>query len=185
LQQCAIIIAKKNGAMYEKSMRDKVLKMFETYAEGGSLGLALDKIGLSRMAFYKAMRDDPSLKSLYYDIQASRADMMYDESYKISEDVLTVEGTDPRSARVAADIRMRIAAAFDRDRFGDNVKVTHAGQVDISGALLEARNRSLRPARDLPTISDAQYVELPTLSIADPTDKQSVTRKDFIDPFSD
>jgi hypothetical protein len=166
-------------------MRDKVLKLFETYAEGGSLGHALDKIGLSRMAFYKALRDDPSLKTLYYDIQASRADMMYDESYKISEDVLTVEGTDPRSARVAADIRMKIAAAFDRDRFGDNVKVTHAGQIDISGALLEAKNRSLRPARDLQTISDAQYIELPSLLAAEPTDKQSAERKDFVDPFEE
>jgi hypothetical protein len=186
LQHVSFIVEKKNDRGYGPRMREQVMKAFETYSEGGSIGQALDAINMRRGDFYKVLRADPALKALYLEIQQSRADMMYDESYEISEQALN-EGADPRGARVASDIRMKIAAAFDRDRFGDNVKVNIAGTIDLTGALIEAKQRAALPGRNLDTITDAEYETLPSVALASSPDKQSGAHvpAGFVDPFSD
>ena len=170
-------------------MRDLVLKVFEKYSEGGSIGAAIDSVNMKHGDFYKTKRQHPDLQALYLEIQMARADMMYDEAYAISEDVLDTElKTDPRSARVAADIRMKIAAAFDRDRFGDNVKIDVRGTIDLSTALIEAKQRASQPGRNLETVSDAEYEVLPHVQRIEPPDLQSDNASvpaGFVDPFSD
>ncbi len=119
---------------------------------------ARDHFAISGLAFYRALRENPDLKQAYHDVQAGRADMMYDEAYAISTDA----NLDPRHARVASDIRMKMAAAFDRQRFGERIDMTLSGHVDLTAALLEARNRaSLQPPRDLEVIPDAEYMAIP------------------------
>ena len=170
-------------------MRDLVLKVFETYSEGGSINAAIDAFNMKHSDFYRIKRENPDLQALYLEIQKARADMMYDEAYGISEDVMNPElKTDPRNARVAADIRMKIAAAFDRDRFGDNVKVNIAGTIDLTGALIEAKQRASLPGRNLDTITDAEYETLPDVASMRSPDKQSGAAQllpGFVDPFSD
>jgi hypothetical protein len=183
----------------ETAMRDKVLEVFKIYAEGGSINAALDTLGMKRGDFFRVKRESPDLQALYLEIQKARADMMYDEAYEISADVLEPEVTviqdgdktviskpaDPRAARVAADIRMKIAAAFDRDRFGDNVKVNIAGTIDLTGALSEARARTLLPGRNLGNAIDVEFEQIPSVQRVGATDKQSGAPSGFVDPFAD
>lgn len=153
-------------------MRDKVLRVFEMYAEGGTVGAAMDAVGISRRDFYRTMRQDPELKAIYYEIQEGRADMMYDEAYEIG----TSEAVNPQRARVQSEIRMKIAAAFDRKRFGEKVQLDVQGNVSVIGALEAARQRALPPPRDLGNVIEGQAIELPSLPEPQPTDKASGAR---------
>ena len=169
-------------------MRDRVISALKIYAEGGSLAAALRQVHLAKGDFYKMKRENPDLQTLYLQTQESRADMMVDESYEISETVLTDESADPRRARVASDIRMNIAKAFDRDRFGDNVKLNINASIDLSGALLEAKQRAAQPGRNLGQVTDAEYEVLPHVQRIELPDLQSDSAPvpaGFVDPFSD
>ena len=169
-------------------MRDQAISALKLYAEGGTLAAALKKVGMAKREFYAAKRDNPDIQALYIETQLARADMMVDESYEISETVLTDENSDPRRARVASDIRMNIAKAFDRDRFGDNVKVNIAGTIDLTGALIEAKQRASLPGRNLDQVIDAEYETLPSVVSVRSPDKQSGAAQllpGFVDPFSD
>jgi hypothetical protein len=133
------------------NLADQVRHALEQYAEGGTIGEHLDQLNMRRGDFYAYLRANPAIKNAYHDIQAARADMMVDETYGL-------DCADPRSARVKAEIRLKIAALYDRPRFGDRVALD-VQTVDLTGALAEARTRTLRPPCDLVNVSDAQVIE--------------------------
>ncbi len=168
-------------------MREKVLKVLELYMEGGSLASHLAKVGMSKGDFYKTKREQPDLGAMYLDIQVARADMMVDENYQLANDVITDDDIDPRRARVSADIKTRIAEAFDRDRFGQNVKLNVSGVIDLTGALIEAKQRAALPGRNLEPIAYTEYETLPDVASMRSPDKQSgaTLPAAFVDPFSD
>lgn len=162
--------------------REKVLAAFALYQEGGSLTDALTRMGLSNAAFYQTKLDYPDLHQKYLAIQETRADMGYDQIFQISEKLLhpgflpdgsMCEPIDPRSARVAIDAKIRMAAAFDRKRFGERVDVGIGPSVDVLAAISEAKARLNRPQRDLPQIIDAQFIEIEPNAEAQSPDKQS------------
>ncbi len=159
-------------------MRDKVLKVFEIYAEGGSVGMALDSVGLMRGSFYKHLRENPEIRQIYEDIQRSKADMIVDEAYEISLD----KSANPRLARVQAEIRLKIAAAYDRKKFGDKLAVEHDAGPNLAAAIAEAKGRALLPPRDPGQITDAEYTEIPAPKASEPTDKQSEVSPDKAKP---
>lgn len=134
-------------------MREKFELVLARYAEGGTLLSALKAAQFRHADFYKFLADNPSDKARYYTVQESRADMMVDEAYEISTD----DTKDHRRARVQAEIRLKIAATYDRARFGERVDVNVRGQVDMVAALAEAKARVLRPPRDPAQIIDAEY----------------------------
>jgi hypothetical protein len=150
-------------------MRETVLQIIETYAEGGTIGAAIDARNLRRGDFYKTLRAYPELRQLYYEVQESRADMMVDEAYAISAD----NAKNPQLARVQAEIRIKIASAFDRKRFGEKVDMTIDQTVSVAGALEAAKARALRPPRDLANIADGEVTEIAQLLPPQPTDKKS------------
>lgn len=161
-------------------MRDTILSIIKQYDEGGTLQAARDAHGITGTQWKVAMRDNPDLYALYIEAQKFRADMHYDEAYKISTDA-TIH---PSQARVQAEIRMKIAAAFDRARFGDNLKLEVDQTVSVSDALTAARQRALRPRRDLENVIDVQPADNPQLNAQGTTDKQSVALpKPKVNPF--
>lgn len=169
-----------------QTIRDKVLEAFNKYAEGGTIGRALDDLGLCRRDFYRALRQEPSLQEEYLSIQKGRADMMVDEAYAISTDSVA----DPKRARVQADIRLKIAGNYDRARFGEKVDINMNGQVDITAALLEARNRTGRPAGDLIAAPITQAIEVQAVPVPETTDKETVAlpneaANEMPNPFDD
>jgi hypothetical protein len=152
-----------------EAIRAKVLAAFAVYSEGGKIRDAVETQGLTNMQFYAAMRAQPDLATMYHEIQESRADMMYDEAYGISTDT----SIHPSAAREMAAIRMRIAQAYDRKRFGDRVGVDVAGTLDISAAIAEARNRLERPPCDLARLPDGSYGAIPPILEQSATDRQT------------
>lgn len=154
-----------------------VRNVLELYAEGGTVKEHLNTHNIKHGHFYAYLRANPEVKSTYHDIQESRADMMVDETYGL-------DCSDPRAARVKADIRLKIAALYDRRRFGDRIDLNVTGQVDITGALTEAQTRSLRPMRDLANVSDAQVNESTLTLSSRRTDSGTVSR-DADDIFAD
>ena len=159
-------------------MRDKVLKIFEINAEGGSVAPAIDSTGLKRGLFYKFLRENPDLQQLYYEIQRSKADAIVDEAYQISMN----DKADPRLARVQAEIRLKIAATYDRQRFGDKIAVEHDAGPNLMEALEAAKSRALLPPRDPGKVTDAEYTEIPAPKAAEPSDKQSEVSPDKAEP---
>lgn len=161
-------------------MKDQALKVIEMYAEGGTLQAARDHYNMRGAEFYRALSAFPEVNALYVEAQKNRADMMYDEAYQISTDA-TVH---PSQARVQAEIRMKIAAAFDRAKFGDNLKLEVDQTVSVSDALTAARNRALRPRRDLENVIDVQPSDNAQQIEQGTTDKQSVALpKPKVNPF--
>lgn len=137
-------------------MREKFEIALAAYAEGGTVKSALKSAGIASGDFYKYMASNPQDKARYYAVQEARADMMMDEAYALSTD----DEKDPRRARVQAEIRMKIAATYDRARFGDRVDVNVRGQVDMIAALADARARVTRPTTDPAPVIAADYVEI-------------------------
>lgn len=151
------------------TMSQAASQAIEIYAEGGSIHDARNAAGISGRDFYAALRADPQLQQRYYDTQTQRADMMVDEAYQISGD----NEKPPGVARVQAEIKLKIAAAFDRKRFGEKVDMTIDQTLSVAGALEAAKARSLRPRRDLASIPDGEVTEIAQLLPPQATDKKS------------
>lgn len=163
-------------------MRDKVLKAIEIYAEGGTIKAARAALNLKGSDFYACLRANPDIDAQYREVQRSRADMMIDEAYDISTD----KDGDPRIMRVQADVRVKIAGLYDRQRFGEKIDLTVHNHVDLSAALLEARNRALpQPLRNLENVTDAEFVALPGISDSGAADKQSAAPEPPTSPAVD
>ncbi|MBS4046558.1 MAG: hypothetical protein KG075_09480 [Alphaproteobacteria bacterium] len=146
------------------------MNAFQIYAEGGTIKRAVGEQKISNLQFYQGLDAHQDLKALYYQIQAYRADMMADEAYELSTDTSIT----PQQARERASIRLKIAGLYDRSRFGEKVDITMTGQVDITAALLEARNRSGRPVSDLVSTAVPQVLDVLALPVREATDKETV-----------
>lgn len=147
-------------------MRDKVLRAIQTYAEGGTIADAIDAQKMRRLAFYQTKDAHRDLTELYDQVQRFRADMMYDEAYRISTDT----SLSPSAAREMAAIRMKIGQAYDRKRFGDRIDVNATvATLDLTAA----RARSALPPRDLASVAIAQVIDIPYQLTSATTDKQS------------
>lgn len=153
-------------------MREKFELVLARYAEGGTLKTAMREARTNPAAFYAFLAANPSDKTRYYTVQEARADMMFDECYELSTDA----EIDPRRMRAAADIRMKIGAAYHRERFGERVDVNVSGQVDMVAALAEAKARILRPLCDPAQIVDAEYTAIPAPNAFEASDMQSDAR---------
>lgn len=126
-------------------------------------------LNLKGRDFYQLLREEPALKERYYSIQQDRADMMFDEAYQIGTD----NDKDPRIARVQADIRMKIGAAYDRKRFGEKIGVELDAGPNLVEALQAARKRIALPLCDPAPTLEAEYSVIPDESVERATDIQS------------
>jgi hypothetical protein len=166
-------------------MRETIRQIIETYAEGGTIAAAIDARILKRGDYYRALREHPDLKQLYLEVQTARADMMVDEAYELAAD----NTKNPQLARVQAEIRLKIAAFFDRPRFGDKIDMTVDQTVSVSGALEAAKQRALQPRRNLADVQDGEVTEIAQLNAPCATDTKSerpaIVPDPSIDPFGE
>lgn len=149
-------------------MREKVLKALAKYFEGGTIREAIDTSGLQTSDFYGCLDAHPDIERQYRAIQKARADLMVDEAYGV-----TFSESDPKVARMKADVRIKIAGLHDRARYGERVDLTLTQQVSIAGALADARGRALRLGSDSAEVIDVQVIDVPALPNPRATDKQS------------
>lgn len=151
-------------------MSDRARQAFEIYSEGGTIVAALQKVRMKHRDFYAALRRDPELKREYLEIQEARADMMADENYALaSADKID----DPRSARVQAEVRFKLAGFYDRRRFGERVQVEMEAGPSLTAALAAARGRLALPASNLAAGALSQPIDVEATYVDVATDKQS------------
>lgn len=175
-------------------MRNKVLAVFETYAEGLSIRKSREQHGLRAADFYKTLHDNPDLATRYRFIQKSRADMCIDRAQEIADDCATVRdpfdvllGTekpapDPRLARVAIDGLRGIGGVYDSERFGTKLAIEHDVKPNLVEAIQAGRSRAALPSRDLHPVIDVQAIDITPMLTSPATDMQSEAEE--IDPFS-
>lgn len=164
-------------------MREKLLEVLKIYREGGTRRNAQKVAGMGTHDFYDTLRANPDLEELYYTIQKDKADDLVDEALEVSMD----DVAEPKRARVQIDGKMKIAAVYDRKRFGQQVDLTLDQRISIAAPLAAAKAR-LRPLRDLGRATDAEVIEIPRLSDQRTSDKQSevqvsTPRKLQVNPF--
>jgi len=165
-------------------MRDKVLAAIETYAAGGTILKALAQHGVDKDRFYAMLRKDAELFEAYQATWRARSFVMLDEAYEIGSD----DERDPKAARVMSEIRLKVAALANPDRFGDRVNVQHEVKPSLAGAIEAGKARALQPPRDLAPVIDAEYTMISDASPAHTPDKQSANPQNVpvsadIDPF--
>ena len=166
-------------------MRDKVLAAIEIYASGGTITRAIQEAGLKSLNhFYTTIRKEPEILALYEAAIKGRSFVMLDEAYEIGSD----NELDAKKARAKAEIRFKIAALSNPDRFGDRVNVQHEVKPSLAGAIEAGKARALQPPRDLAPVIDAEYTMISDASPAHTPDKQSANPQNVpvsadIDPF--
>lgn len=150
-------------------LRNKVLAFFAIYAEGGTAKDAREQCSLTGTDFYKTLRQDAELETLYREIQRNRADMMVDEAYALSTDTTIL----PQAARERSAIRVKIAGLYDRKRYGDKIQLEVDTGPSLTAAIDAARRRALQPPCDLAEPLEVEYRTIEPLIEQRATDKQS------------
>lgn len=166
-------------------MRDKVLAAIEIYAAGGTITKAIADAGLkSNTPFYATLRKDPEILQLYEAAMKVRSYVMLDEAYEIGSD----DELDAKKARAKSEIRFKIAAMSNPDRFGDRMNVQHEVKPSIAAAIAAGKERALLPQRDPAPVIDTTYTEVSNTYDNVASDKQSDAAPEQpgaieIDPF--
>lgn len=98
------------------------------------------------------------------------AHAMADDAVDIADD----ETINPHRARNQIEIRKWHAGVTAPKTFGPKMDLHVTQQIDIGGALIDARKRALQPASNPQQIADAQVIEHVALSRLAPSDNESL-----------
>lgn len=137
--------------------------------EGSTLSKALEANDLKRAMFAGALQNDRELSARYARAREFSADFLVDAALDAA-----VNEPDVLRARVIAENNRWAAGKFNSKRYGDRIDLNVSQTLDISGTLLEARQRMLRSVSDQQMIENAQVVDVPALPKVGAPDKQSV-----------
>lgn len=150
-------------------MLERVSLAIAMVEEGALLKDALAANNLKRAMFAGALQSQRELSARYARARELSADFLVDEALHAA-----VKEPDVLRARVIAENNRWAASKFNSKRYGDRIDLNVSQTLDISGTLLEARQRMLRPVSDQQMIEDAQVVDVPALPQPGATDSQSV-----------
>lgn len=123
------------------------------------LSKALEGHDVSMAAFYKRIESVPSLKEEYERARVCVVEFHVQELVDISDN-----DPDPQRARNRIDVRKWLASKLASSQYGDKLELNIHGQVDIRGALEEARARV------------RSIYEIPKTQIAETTPETTVTK---------
>lgn len=118
---------------------------------GNSLKISLEIHGVKSQNFFKLLSEVPSLDEEYTRAQHARSEMFMDQMIEIADD----KEIDPNRARNMIQVRQTYAAKMKPNKFGERIDVNLNQQIDIRGALDEARSR----IRDVLDISKMQVID--------------------------
>ena len=134
-------------------------KVIEAVAEGMSLGSALTAHQLGRYKFSKICALYPEIATEYARATEIRACVEVDETLEIADN----PNIPPLQARNMIQARQWRAPKFNR-KFIDAVDISVTETVNISSALLEARNRAMRLSSDSQQIEDVEAIDIKQIS---------------------
>lgn len=117
-------------------IQEIVPKVLETVMEGYPIAHALKMNNLCKSVFYKALAENPLLSELYSRAQIVKAELLVDEAIDIAD-----TSDDAMKARNQIDIRKWYASKILPHKFGEKIDVTITQNVDVKGAIEEAKKR--------------------------------------------
>jgi hypothetical protein len=111
----------------------------ENFQNGDSLEKSVDKAGLTRVSFWHIMAANPALLMKFDAAQKVRAEIVSEQVVSIADD----ESIDVVRARLMFDARKWYASKILPKKYGDKLDLNITAQIDIAGALHEAKARTL------------------------------------------
>ena len=160
---------------------EKAKLIIKEYARHGSLKKACEIYDLSLVSLFQARLDVPLIEHAYSIARKVKADALADEIPEIAD-----TEPNPHRARIRCDARRWVCAAFNRPVYGEKVDMTIEARVDLTSALLEARERAQRRIGDPEDAQKTQVVDITSDSPAGSTDSQSDSPsidEENVDPF--
>ena len=108
----------------------KTPELIETVLSRIALGQTMTSItrelGFSADAWALWMKADPDLATAYYDARSIGADAIADGILTIADEV-TASTVEVAKARLRTDVRLKLLAKWQPDKYGDKVDVRHQG----------------------------------------------------------
>ena len=108
----------------------KTPELIETVLSRIALGETMTSIsrdlGFSPDAWALWMKADPTLATAYYDARSIGADAIADDVLSIA-DSAPLTPVDVAKARLRTDVRLKLLAKWQPDKYGDKVDVRHQG----------------------------------------------------------
>jgi len=130
-------------------IEESMPKIFDTLMEGHSIINALKAHSFDKNAFFKAVAENPIYSDLYNRAQAVKAELLVDEAIDIADN-----SDDAMKARNQIDIRKWYASKILPHKFGEKIDITITQNVDVKGAIEEAKKRVrvVTPTEPQPTL---------------------------------
>jgi hypothetical protein len=150
--------------------------------EGLTIRRALERCGLKRSMFMGALASAPGLASRYSRALEFSADFLVDEALEAGR-----HEPDVQRARVISETTRWAASKRNSKRYGDRLDLQVTTQLDITTALMEARQRlALRPISDQSRLPDPQVIDVTPEPAVPASDNKSepITPDEEIDIFS-
>ena len=150
--------------------RELAQKIIDEYAETGVLSKALKKYNVTRTQYRKALEHDFQLQSSHALARETAADMQAEEILEIAD-----TDTDPFRARNRIDARKWLASKTAPKIYGDRIDINVTQRPDLRAAIEEGEQRRasvVLPMRDLAQVSDAQIIEIPSISASESNGSQ-------------
>ena len=111
-------------------------KIFDTLMQGHSIRNALKAHNFDKNVFFRCVAENPLWSESYNRAQAVRAELLVDEAIDIADN-----SDDAMKARNQIDIRKWYASKILPHKFGEKIDVTITQNVDVKGAIEEAKKR--------------------------------------------
>lgn len=115
-----------------------VSQMIDEIYSGVSVKSILDNRRVNASDFFKFLYDNPELNAEFLKAQQARGELMADEIVDIADNE-----TDHTRARNRIDSRKWYASRIQPQKWGEKIDIAVHQQIDIRGALDEARSRVL------------------------------------------
>ena len=145
------------------SSYDKAVLVLDTFSEIGSLKRALDQHGLNSTAFMCQINADNLLARRYSQVKIVLCDILASEILDKADDI----EADPRRSALQVAARQWLASKWNAKQYGDRLNLDITEQVDVAGALLEARARSDKVIVSTATRTAISITATPTPSSKD------------------
>ncbi len=101
---------------------------------------------MDKSVFYKALAENPLFSEMYNRAQFVKAELLVDEAIDIADN-----SDDAMKARNQIDIRKWYASKIIPQKFGEKIDINITQNVDVKGAIEEAKKRVRVVTPSLPT----------------------------------
>lgn len=153
-----------------ENAREKTKEAIELYANGERRPAALEKVGLSRIAFYRTIERNEDLKELWALAKKARAHGYLDEALS-----MIATETDARMIAAKTPVLKWAAAVEHPQEFSErqNLSIDHNAAPSLIEALQASKQRVALPLRDLGAVAQSQVVDVVHELLPAPRDTKS------------